>query len=174
MSINIMAVMGTALLSHLISYSTGEPVSHIAIGYDLDAHGHGIVFHVDLAGARVEWNKDFKKTHIIVKELQIPIQDEHQKVEFLEFINKNDGTAYDVLKLTSSGFYTLAHRFFGTPIPVRTDIASKTALLCNELLNLMPEWIFKNPPDMSMILTPMQSFDAIAVQHPDLQVISYE
>jgi hypothetical protein len=123
--ITITLFSGTSILSKLIKFFQGGPVSHCGIGITLD--GTPMFLHASLTGVQLTPREVLLKDHTIVAEFEIipDIQNEIKPDEL------RIGQSYDFIGLL--GYLPIIFfRKFG--IKINNPFASKSAAVCSEFV----------------------------------------
>jgi len=132
----IVWVKGSAPLSRLIMWGLEEPVSHMAIVFD-----NKIVFHADLLGVRLAWYPTFLKSHEIVFEKEYDLGLEKEEEVYQSIITANDGKGYDYGAFLYFMWRGLLRKVFNKPMPDTNPWGSKDKYLCDELVEILPDYI---------------------------------
>lgn len=120
--------------SCFIRWGLNEPVSHMAIVFD-----NRIVFHSNFKGIHIEWFETFKKTNVIVYEIEFNLTLEQEEQIYKEIITKNDGKSYDYAGLLYLTYKGIMHKMFNTALPSTNKWASKNQFFCIEILSLFKQ-----------------------------------
>lgn len=112
-------------LSVLIRKVTKEPVSHVGILLN------GKVIHSDLKGLSVASESEFRKSHDVIYELEMPC-DSDAEDNLVSLIDKEKGNFYDIGALIFLGITFTLRAFFKIPLPKRNLWQSTGMFLCTE------------------------------------------
>ena len=132
----IVWVRSNKLFSKLIMWVLEEPVSHMAIVFD-----NKIVFHADLMGVRLAWYPTFLKTHQVVEEIDFDLSLQDEEEVYQSIITANDGKPYDYGAFAYFTYRGLLRKCFGTPLPEKNPWGSEDRYLCDEMVEVLPDWI---------------------------------
>lgn len=116
-----------SVISKMITWFTGEPVSHAALAICLcDVE---LVFHSNLLGVSITTMSHFKKKYAILAEtapINLPIT--------FEDISKKESSWYDIMALLWLGSRFALKKFFRIPIP-KANLWQVTGMFtCTELV----------------------------------------
>lgn len=120
-----------------ITWAFGHQCSHFALGFFDEA----VMFHSVWDGPGVDDYYEFYKSRKKIYEIEIPISYEEQAQILFAMIDVGGDLDYDYkffLWLTKVGF---DRKILGKDLPSNIKYQNPAAIICHELLNLLPEHI---------------------------------
>ena len=145
------------ILSRLIRWMTGEPVSHFAMVFD-----DKLVVHSNLFGVHLEWYKSFKSHHEIVLRLNKDMSLEEEESIYQSILDAYDGYGYDFSGLLFFGYRLILKMFLGTPMPIKNEWGSDRKFLCTELFVKLPPSIIGEGNFSGGMITPYYIFKIVS------------
>lgn len=117
----IVFTRNNSIMSRLIRYVTGEPVSHVVIVTD------GIVLHSNLLGVNIQPLSSFKSELVY----EVPIPSNYTKL--LQLYAKYQHSSYDILAMLYLGISLLLRRV-GIPMPKSNLWQVSGMFMCTEFI----------------------------------------
>lgn len=132
-------------LSRLLCWGLREPCSHFAVGFACSSDGSvGTVFMSDFLGSHIAYFGTFKKSHVIVHEVDIPLSLGHEDAVYNSVVQRFDGRPYDYDYFMEMVGQVALNRVFGVPLPKYIKAPNPHADLCFEVFSHLPQSIL--PP----------------------------
>jgi len=153
--------------SRFIRWGTDADCSHLALCFEDDDEGNGIVFHSNGAhGTHPVWLKDFLKTNTVVKALGFSpdITSDIEDKIFKTIVTEHAGEGYDFKALLFWFVMGSRKKLFGTPLPEKNEWAKSGYNLCTALVSplqkALPGYFWGPSVDWEM-LSPSDIFELL-------------
>ena len=130
----IIFTRSSLILSRIIRFLSGEPVSHMAIVFD-----DKLLFQSNLLGVKLSWFATFKRHSEIVYTLDYDLGLLDQEQIYQSIITNFDGKDYDYGAFLYFMWRGILLKLFKTPLPKRNAWGSPDRYLCDELVHVLPE-----------------------------------
>ena len=130
--------------SRFIRWGTDGDCSHLALCFEDDEKGNGIVFHSTGArGTHPVWLKNFLAENTIVKALGFSpdISTDIEDRIFKKIVTDHAGEGYDFKALLFWFVMGSRKKMFGTPLPEKNEWAKAGYNLCTAMIGLLAKEI---------------------------------
>jgi hypothetical protein len=123
-------------LSLLIRAITGEDCSHFSFVL-YDGKPGEIMFESNLLGTHPVFYKTAMKTHIIVHEINIALDQYIEDLIWDRIVSVYDNQEYDFLGALYLGYRTILYRLLGIPKPERNELSRPGSYYCDEIFDAL-------------------------------------
>ena len=127
-------------LSRLLCWGLREPSSHFAVGFSCSDDGRvGTVFMSDFLGSHIAYFGTFKKSHVIVHEVDVPLSLSEEDAAYNSVVQRFDGRPYDYAYFMEMFGQVALNRLLGVPLPRHIKAPNPHADLCFEVFAHLPQ-----------------------------------
>lgn len=126
--------------SRLIRWALKEDCSHVAVAFDCDDKGRGIVFHSSVKGVELKPWYDFRKHYEVVHDYEIThISLGAEENVYLSIVERMLDKPYDWKAVIFWSIAVIKARLFGVAIPKKNHWQSNGAYMCTEVLSALKD-----------------------------------